>query len=77
MTGFAGRLRYYYGCPYYVHLLIRVDYRLKRNMNFELDFGREISNRVNVNNVNNNLLVPNTSSETVSTFFSLGYRYNF
>jgi len=46
-------------------------------MNFELDFGREISNRVNVNNVNNNLLVPNTSSETVSTFFSLGYRYNF
>ncbi|VAW57415.1 hypothetical protein MNBD_GAMMA07-952, partial [hydrothermal vent metagenome] len=49
---------------------LRVDYRFKRNMNFELDLGREISNRVNVNNVNNNLLIPNTSSETVSTFFS-------
>jgi hypothetical protein len=49
-------------------LAIRFDYRLKRNLNFELDFGIENSNRG---------ALDNTTSKTRATFLSLGYRYDF
>jgi len=49
-------------------LALRFDYRLKRNLNFELDFGIENSNRG---------ALDNTTSKTRATFLSLGYRYDF
>lgn len=48
-------------------LALRVDYRLKRNLNFELDMGGENSNRA----------LDDTTNETRSYFVNVGYRYDF
>lgn len=48
-------------------LALRVDYRLQRNVNFELDMGGENSNQA----------LDDTTNETQSYFVNFGYRYDF
>ncbi|VAW61958.1 hypothetical protein MNBD_GAMMA08-2044 [hydrothermal vent metagenome] len=47
-------------------IALRVDYRLKRNVNFELDFGQDITKTREA-----------TTGEVRIFFFSMGYRYDF
>ncbi len=49
-------------------LAMRVDYRLKRNLNFEFDTGFELTDRGEADG---------TSTDTTAYFLSIGYRYDF
>lgn len=48
-------------------MALRIDYRLKRNLNFELDMGGENSDRA----------LDDTTDETRAYFVNVGYRYDF
>lgn len=50
-----------------VALALRIDYRLKRNLTFELDMGGENSDQA----------LDDTTNETRSYFVNIGYRYDF